>query len=40
QASKVVKHKDGDYYFHLSIEKEIPDKKITDASTSWELMLV
>jgi len=33
QASKVVKHKDGDYYFHLSLEKEAPDKEITDAST-------
>jgi IS605 OrfB family transposase len=32
QASKVVLHKDGNYYFHLSIEKEIPDKNITDAS--------
>ncbi|TGC10625.1 RNA-guided endonuclease InsQ/TnpB family protein [Methanolobus halotolerans] len=33
QASKVVLHNDGEYYFHLSIEKEIPDKEITDAST-------
>jgi transposase len=33
QASKVVKHKDGDYYFHLCVEKEVPDKQITDAST-------
>lgn len=33
QASKVVLHKDGNYYFHLSIEKEIVDKQITDAST-------
>jgi IS605 OrfB family transposase len=33
QASKLVLHKDGNYYFHLSIEQEIPDKNITDAST-------
>lgn len=33
QASKLVLHKDGNYYFHLSVEKEIPDKSITDAST-------
>lgn len=33
EASKVVKHKDGDYYFHLTVSKELPDKKIEDAST-------
>jgi putative transposase len=33
QASKLALHNDGNYYFHLSIEKEIPDKSITDAST-------
>lgn len=32
-ASKVVKHKDGNYYFHLTVSQEIPDKKIEDAST-------
>lgn len=32
-ASKVVKHKDGTYYFHLTVSQEIPDKKIEDAST-------
>ncbi|NPE28848.1 IS200/IS605 family element transposase accessory protein TnpB [Methanococcoides sp. SA1] len=33
QASEVVKHNDGNYFFHLSIEKEIPDKNIIEAST-------
>jgi IS605 OrfB family transposase len=33
EASKVVKHKDGTYYFHLTVSQEIPDKKIEDAST-------
>jgi putative transposase len=32
-ASKVVKHKDGKYYFHLTVSQEIPDLKIEDAST-------
>ena len=32
-ASKVVKHKDGKYYFHLTVSQGIPDKKIEDAST-------
>jgi len=32
-ASKVVLHSDNCYYFHLSIEKEVEDKSITDAST-------
>jgi putative transposase len=32
-ASKVVKHKDGTYYFHLTVSQEIPNKKIEDAST-------
>ena len=33
QASKVVKHNDGNYFFHLSIEKEISGKNITEASS-------
>jgi len=33
EASKVVKHKDGDYYFHLTVSQELPDKKIEEAST-------
>jgi IS605 OrfB family transposase len=32
-ASKVVKHKDGTYYFHLTVSQEIPDKNIEDVST-------
>lgn len=32
-ASKVVRHGDGDYYFHLTVSQEIPDVKITEAST-------
>jgi len=32
-ASKVVRHRDGTYYFHLTVSQEIPDKKIEDAST-------
>jgi len=32
-ASKLCRHKDGSYFFHLACEKEIPDKKLTDAST-------
>jgi predicted transposase len=32
-ASKVVKHDDGSYYFHLTVSQEIPDKRIEDAST-------
>ena len=32
-ASKLCLHRDGSYYFHLSCEKDIPDKKVTDAST-------
>jgi putative transposase len=32
-ASKLCLHRDGSYYFHLACEKEIPDKKVTDAST-------
>jgi len=34
-ASKVVKHKDGNYYFHLTVSQEIPDKKIEDASNFY-----
>lgn len=32
-ASKVVKHKNGDYYFHLTVLQEIKSKKLEDAST-------
>ena len=32
-ASKLCLHRDGAYYFHLACEKDIPDKKLTDAST-------
>ena len=32
-ASKVVKHKDGTYFFHLTVSQEIPDQNIEDAST-------
>jgi len=32
-ASKVVKHRNGEYYFHLTVSQEIPDKKIENAST-------
>ena len=32
-ASKLCLHRDGSYYFHLACEKDIPDKKVTDAST-------
>jgi IS605 OrfB family transposase len=32
-ASKLCLHRDGSLYFHLACEKEVPDKKITDAST-------
>jgi putative transposase len=32
-ASKLCLHRDGSYYFHLACEKNIPDKKLTDAST-------
>jgi IS605 OrfB family transposase len=32
-ASKLCLHRDGSYYFHLACEKDMPDKKITDAST-------
>lgn len=32
-ASKLVKHKDGCYYFHLACEKEIEEPDITKAST-------
>jgi len=32
-ASKLCKHKDGSYFLHLVCEKEIPDTKVTDAST-------
>lgn len=32
-ASKVVKHKDSTYYFHLTVSQEIPDKTIESAST-------
>ena len=28
-----MKHKDGDYYFHLTVSQELPDKKIEEAST-------
>jgi hypothetical protein len=28
EASKIVKNKDGDYYFHLTVSQELPDKKI------------
>jgi IS605 OrfB family transposase len=32
-ASKLCLHRDGSYYFHLSCKKEIPDKRVTEAST-------
>ena len=32
-ASKLCLHRDGSYYFHLSCNKEMPDKKLTEAST-------
>ena len=32
QASELVKHKDGNYYFHLCCEKEIEEQDITQAS--------
>jgi putative transposase len=32
-ASKLCLHRDGSYYFHLACEKDMPDKKLTDAST-------
>jgi putative transposase len=32
-ASKLCLHRDGSYYFHLACEKDIPDTKLTDAST-------
>lgn len=32
-ASKLCLNRDGSYYFHLACEKEVLDKKITDAST-------
>jgi putative transposase len=31
-ASKLCLHRDGSYYFHLACEKDMPDKKLTDAS--------
>jgi putative transposase len=33
EASKIVKHKNGDYYFHLTVSRQIPNKKLEDAST-------
>jgi putative transposase len=33
EASKGVKHKDGDYYFHLTLSQELPGKKIEETST-------
>jgi hypothetical protein len=33
EASKVVKHKDGDYYFHLTYHKNFQTKKIEEAWT-------
>ena len=35
EASKVVKHKDGDYYFHLTYHKNFQTKKIEEA---WTVM--
>jgi IS605 OrfB family transposase len=32
-ASKLCLHRDGSFYFHLSCEKEIPNREITEAST-------
>jgi len=32
-ASKLCLHKDGDYFFHLACEMDIPDKNIVDATT-------
>ncbi len=32
-ASKLCLHRDGSYYLHLSCEKDIPDRKVIDAST-------
>lgn len=32
-ASKLVKHKDGEYYFHLCCEKEVETRKVTESST-------
>jgi transposase len=34
-----VKHKDGDYYFHLTVSQEIPDKKIGETSTIMDVDL-
>lgn len=31
-ASKVVRHKDSNHYFHLSIEKEVPEKELEETS--------
>ena len=31
-ASKVVRHKDGNHYFHLSIEKDVPEKELEETS--------
>jgi len=33
EASKIVKNKDGDYYFHLTVSQELPDKKIEETLT-------
>ena len=32
-ASKLCLHRDGSFYFHLACEKEVPDRKITEAFT-------
>ncbi|WP_321416681.1 transposase [uncultured Methanomethylovorans sp.] len=31
-ASKVVRHKDSNHYFHLSVEKEVPEKELEESS--------
>ena len=31
-ASKVVRHKDSNHYFHLSVEKEVPEKELEETS--------
>ncbi|TGC08019.1 RNA-guided endonuclease InsQ/TnpB family protein [Methanolobus halotolerans] len=31
-ASKVLRHKDGNHYFHLSIEKDVPEKELEETS--------
>lgn len=39
EASRSVKHKDGDYYFHHAVSQELPDKKIGESSTIMDVDL-